>query len=618
MDTEDINLDAVDESVAGNQLDQESSRVDPDTVVDKKFRILDRLGGGGMGQVYLARHLILDQDIALKILHHSEDHDETSEQRFIEEAKILARLDHPHIVKVHDAGVTLEGFLYLSMEQLSGETLRDWIKRQFDSEALLADQEIFSSYLTKALGFVVDVMNGLEEAHSQGIVHRDIKPSNIILHTEYEKQDRAVKIIPKIIDFGVAKRFERDLKLTLMGQIPGTLEYIAPELKFGGPPDVRTDIYSLGVTLYEVLTGKKPESVTRSDFFSNTENLRAKLLSPKKNNPFISAELDDLCMRALESDPHARIQTVREFAEALNGFTGNTSPLENTETAISVLKGARSRVKTYLTTSAIALGALAAVLLIFLYLWPGSGHQPTVTEKESAITLTSKTESFLPSKNQIKEPPKPENSGKIDTLSTPFIPPTKRTVVENSNSKIQQAFPSEEQRQKSNEPKKRISTQPVVSTEEPESIELKKRVSSQPIVPNKETDPIHKDPKVLEDLIQQGHKELRAMRLKSAEKSFKSVLEHDAQSATALYGLGLVAMEKQEYSLAADFLDRALKSRNNPRWRIKLGIVYSRLGQTQLAKEQWQRVISDFPDNSKMSRLAQDNLDRHSTEVRGQ
>ena len=199
------------------------------------YRILDKLGEGGMGTVFRGQDLLLDRLVALKIPSDRRIRDRESRQRFVREAKTASALDHPNICTIFEVGETDDGTPFLAMAYYRGETLK---------------QRIASGPLPVAdvLDVCLQVASGLEVAHAQGIVHRDVKPSNIIVTSER---------VAKILDFGLAKPL-RDTDLTRPGTVVGTIPYLSPEQVHGEGVDLRTDLWSLGVVLYEALSGQKP------------------------------------------------------------------------------------------------------------------------------------------------------------------------------------------------------------------------------------------------------------------------------------------------------------------------------------------------------------------------
>lgn len=199
------------------------------------YRVLERLGGGGMGEVYRAEDTKLGRKVALKFLPADADEMEERRQRFIQEARAASALDHPHICTIYDIDETEEGRLYIAMAFYEGETLKKKIARG-------------PLELDETLDLAIQIGEGLQAAHEAGIVHRDIKPANVML-----TKGR----LAKIVDFGLAK-FLGETRITRAGTTVGTVQYMSPEQTEGKAVDSRTDIWSLGVVLYEMVTGELP------------------------------------------------------------------------------------------------------------------------------------------------------------------------------------------------------------------------------------------------------------------------------------------------------------------------------------------------------------------------
>jgi predicted Ser/Thr protein kinase len=257
-----------------------------------QLEILELLGRGGMGIVYKARQPSLDRVVALKILPLSTARDSGFEERFTREARALARLNHPHIVTIHDFGQTA-GLFYFIMEYVDGVNLRQLMH----SEKLSPRQ---------ALSIVPQICDALQYAHDEGIVHRDIKPENILL----DKKGRV-----KIADFGLAKVLganSLNYTLTSAQQTMGTPHYMAPE-QFQAAADVdhRADIYSLGVVFYEMLTGQLPLG----------------RFAPPSRKAEVDRRLDDVVLRALEKEPADRYQHVSEVKTRLDTLGASSDPI---------------------------------------------------------------------------------------------------------------------------------------------------------------------------------------------------------------------------------------------------------------------------------------------------
>ncbi len=256
------------------------------------YRIGKRLGGGGMGVVYRALDTRLDRTVALKFLPpHLRYHDEVK-RRFIREAKTASALDHPNICTIHDVVETAAGRLFIAMACYEGETLRDKIERGFLPVA-------------EAVGYAVQIAEGLGRAHEAGIVHRDVKPANVMV-TERGGI--------KLLDFGIARVTGSDV--TKAGATIGTVAYMSPEQTRGDAVDHRTDLWSLGVVLYELLTGVRPfrGGTDQAVVYAVLNDEPAPLGSLQ---PDVPAGLQHVVHRLLAKDPNARFQHASETADAL-------------------------------------------------------------------------------------------------------------------------------------------------------------------------------------------------------------------------------------------------------------------------------------------------------------
>jgi len=267
--------------------------------LDEKYHLESRLGEGGMGVVYRARRVLIGDTVAVKVLHGKQVADPKAVERFRREAQTAARLKHPNVVRVYDFGVSKEGLNYLVLELVEGESLR----RMIEQNGTLTEAQ--------AGEIIPPVCAALDEAHSQGVVHRDIKPENILVETT----PSGVRV--KVLDFGIAAL--RDVtagRLTQTGGTMGTLHYMSPEHCLGEKLDGRADIYSLGVVLFEMLTGVVPfDSHTPTAIAIKQVNQPAPV--PHTINPNVSPAVEAVILRALEKDRHARPQTAGDLAKEL-------------------------------------------------------------------------------------------------------------------------------------------------------------------------------------------------------------------------------------------------------------------------------------------------------------
>ena len=231
-------------SVDGAPLDPIVSEGDPilGRIIDRRYAVLRKLGEGGMGAVYVARQLSVQRDVALKVLHGNVFAGEQQNKRFRREAMAVSKLRGRNIVVLHDFGCTEEKLLYLVMELLEGETLGRRVSRRGPLSEL------------EAAAVLDQVLAALDEAHAVDMVHRDLKPENIFLVKQPDGSELA-----KVLDFGVARlAAESEGRLTASGVVPGTPAYMAPEAFTKGAADRGADFYALGVTAFEVLTGRLP------------------------------------------------------------------------------------------------------------------------------------------------------------------------------------------------------------------------------------------------------------------------------------------------------------------------------------------------------------------------
>ncbi len=278
-----------------------------DTAVSH-YTIIDKIGSGGMGDVYLAWDTELDRTVALKFLHPNLCRSEDCRKRFKREAQAAARLDHANIVTVHEVG-EFQGRPYFVMQHVEGHSLRHLIKQGELS-------------LEQTIDLAVQICEGLREAHELGIIHRDIKSSNILLDGRGN---------PKLVDFGLATIVGTD-KLTKPGSTMGTVGYMSPEQAEGKQVDQRSDLFSLGVVLYEMITGRRP--FDRDNEVATSKAIVTDMAEPlARYKSGIPAELQHSIDKALQKDPDTRYQSVNEFLADLrlikrqmdSGITGPSS-----------------------------------------------------------------------------------------------------------------------------------------------------------------------------------------------------------------------------------------------------------------------------------------------------
>src|ERR1700684_70080 len=255
--------------------------IEPETIIDGRYRVLSRLGSGGMAEVYLAEDQLLGRQVAVKVLHQHFAEDQEFVERFRREASSAAALSHQNIVGIFDRG-EWNGTYYIAMEYVAGRSLKSIVR---DDGALDP---------ATAIDIVVQILRGARFAHKRGVVHRDLKPHNVIL----DEEGRA-----RVTDFGIARAGASEMTLT--GSIMGTAQYLSPEQAQGHTVSGRSDLYAVGIILYELLTGVVPfdgETAVAIAF----KQVSAEPRPPSELQPGVSRALDAVVLRALAKDPAQR------------------------------------------------------------------------------------------------------------------------------------------------------------------------------------------------------------------------------------------------------------------------------------------------------------------------
>jgi eukaryotic-like serine/threonine-protein kinase len=349
------------------------------TVLSGRYRLEAKLGSGGMSTVYLARDTTLDRSVAVKVMHREMSEQADQLERFRQEARAVAKLSHPNVVAVIDAGED-GGFPYIVFEYVEGETLKQRIARV----GALDPQE--------ALAYAIEIGRGLTVAHARKMIHRDIKPQNVLIDAE----GRA-----KLTDFGISRQLEQD-GMTATGRVLGTTDYVAPEQAMGHPVDQRSDVYSLGVVLYEMLVGQVPFHAD-SQVGVAMKHVNEELPDVQQRRPDISAATALVVERSTSKDPARRYQGVGEMIDDLataleveaaraGSTTGEaTSVLDAVPPAERQLSSrARWSWAAILLLVVVGGGALLAVQLISSGNGPGGGG--ALKDKGSTVALSSATD----------------------------------------------------------------------------------------------------------------------------------------------------------------------------------------------------------------------------------
>jgi serine/threonine protein kinase len=293
----------------------------PGATLDGRYEIGELLAAGGMGEVYRARRVLLGDEVVIKVIRTTGGDAGRMRERFMSESRLCAKLRHPNIVTILDFAVTAEGQPYLVMEYLNGASLRDLIAS--GGPMAIADVQRIVGPLCGALRL----------AHDAGVVHRDLKPGNIVSH-RFESGE----VVFKVIDFGLASLREgADDQATVGDEFMGTVVYASPEQLEAQPLDARTDIYSLGIVVFEMLTGRPPFEAS-SALGVITKHLCDPPPALSQIRPPVPGWLDDAVGKALAKDPAERWQTMAEFARALTPADGRAGPAEGVP-AVSALDG---------------------------------------------------------------------------------------------------------------------------------------------------------------------------------------------------------------------------------------------------------------------------------------
>jgi serine/threonine-protein kinase len=281
--------------------------IEPETIIDGRYRVISRLGSGGMADVYLAQDQLLGRQVAVKVLHHHFAEDQEFVERFRREASSAAGLSHPNIVAIFDRG-EWNGTYYIAMEYVAGRSLKALVREAGPLAPLMA------------IDTVIQILRAARFAHKRGVIHRDLKPHNVIL----DEDGRA-----RVSDFGIARAGASDMTMT--GSIMGTAQYLSPEQAQGYSVSASSDIYSVGVILYELLTGVVPfegETAVAIAF----KQVSATPRPPSELNPALPHTLDAVVLRALAKDPAERYADDDELIAALEAerarLGGNGVPPE--------------------------------------------------------------------------------------------------------------------------------------------------------------------------------------------------------------------------------------------------------------------------------------------------
>jgi eukaryotic-like serine/threonine-protein kinase len=372
------------------------SRPDPymGLTLDGRYKVESILGEGGMGVVYAGRHKVINKRVAIKVLRADLSRDHEMTERFLIEAQAASSIGHPHIVDVSDFGTMPDGAAYFVMEFLEGHSLTAVLEKN-DRKPLPTNR---ITHIAK------QIADGLSAAHAQGIVHRDLKPDNVFLVTRTQDKE-----FVKLLDFGIAKvATSSEAKLTRAGTVFGTPHYMSPEQAAGAPVDHRTDIYSLGVILYEMSSGKVPFDADNYMGILTQHMYKAPVpIYDLLPTPEIPRPLEAIILKALLKKPEQRYQSMQELIEDLDRLDAGQMPLAVSEmmarsgafniptdyfdtkpSIANITAGApASRRKSWGLLAGLA-GVMTAVVIVAIILSVGSSGNATTPAASATAALS--------------------------------------------------------------------------------------------------------------------------------------------------------------------------------------------------------------------------------------
>ncbi len=369
-------------------------------IVDARYTVVKRIGSGGMADVYCAQDAQLGRRVALKVLHRRFASDTEFVERFRREASAAAGLQHPNVVQVFDRG-ELDGTYYIAMEFLEGRSLKQLVRDEGPLDP------------GRAIDITVQVLRAARFAHKRGVIHRDFKPHNVIVDNEGRV---------KVTDFGIARAGASDMTET--GAIMGTAAYLSPEQAQGHAVSASSDLYSVGILLYELLTGAPPFDAESAVSIALKQVSEAPA-PPRSLNPAVSPELEDVVLRALQKDPARRFADADEFIGALEAvreyparpdLAQRTGDLTGVYPALGLLseeveEERRRRGWRFWTMLVLVLLALAAIAVgAYLLLRPDVVKVPKVVGQTSRVASTRLNNlGFEVELTQLRNPDVPED-----------------------------------------------------------------------------------------------------------------------------------------------------------------------------------------------------------------
>ena len=304
---------------------------EPGSILDGKYEIVQRLGSGGMGEVYLVRHVHLQELRVVKILRQDLAADPAAQKRFMREARLATQIKHPNVAILYDFSTLPDGSFYMVWEHIQGQDVGDRIRR------------VGPFSVTVAVRLAIQALQGLDAVHATGVIHRDLSPDNLMI-----TEDKGGNLRMKIIDLGLARTLEADanFEITQVGMFMGKLQYCSPEqagVPAGVSLDHRSDLYSFGLVLYEMITGLPPfDSENQHGFIFKRLSEDPLPLRGRKAGVDVPAELDRIVRRSLERDREQRFPDARAFIQALERVDQSMSAAETREIPMSAVAAAQA------------------------------------------------------------------------------------------------------------------------------------------------------------------------------------------------------------------------------------------------------------------------------------
>jgi serine/threonine protein kinase len=331
------------------------------------YKITGRLGEGGMGTVWRAVQLSTHREVALKLLSERRFESQKSRLRFVREVDLTARLVHPNIARLYDSGL-YRGIYYYAMELVDGVHLDQYVKEQN-----LSQRQI--------LELMWIVCQAVHHAHKRGVIHRDLKPSNILVSQDGQ---------PHVLDFGLAKAFLKessDVTVSIEGDVAGTPAYMSPEQAMGRKEqmDTRTDVYSLGIILYQFLTGKSPHELSGTRFEIIRKIVEEDVHSPREINRDIDFDLEALLLKALARDPDDRYLSAGEMADDIDNYLNGKPLMARSPTTIYFMRKKISKYRRHISIAAAVLVVFIGISLFAYSIGVQSGAKVKVAQKELEI-----------------------------------------------------------------------------------------------------------------------------------------------------------------------------------------------------------------------------------------